>query len=261
MGQGRRLGPLRPDVPGPAAVAGPVALPLVLQHLAGDAVDGVLMLAGALPEVHVVFQPAVVVVPVHGKAGDVLLLQAGVGQGRCLGPLRPDVPGPPGPVALLLVLPHLAGGRVHRVLILGGALPEIYVVLQAAVVVLPVDLHTGGILLLDPGVGQRRRFGGFRPNVPGGGGGGGAAALGVGLLFVANHRAGSTVDDVVILIAALPEVHVVFQPAVVVVLADSQASDLLLPEAGVGQGHRLGGGLANIPLAGGGGGGGGIGLV
>ncbi len=77
MLQGGGFGGGLPNIPGGTGTGGggagggsAVEVPLHLDNRAGASVDGVFIFGGALPEVHVVFQAAIVVIPLHHQAAD-----------------------------------------------------------------------------------------------------------------------------------------------------------------------------------------------
>ena len=163
-----------------------------------------------------------------------------MGQSDGYGLLLADVGGGGGGMWLPLALADVPGGAIYRVLILGGIHPELDLILQTAVVVLPLDRQGDHIPLRQPGVGQGGLLRSLLTDV--GAGGGGAPALLLGF----HHSPGEGVDVVLILAAIGIELQLIDHPSILIVEVYLQYSGLSGGDAGVREGGGLGGLHADV---------------
>ena len=168
-----------------------------------------------------------------------------MGQSDGYGLVLADVGGGGGGMWLPLALADVPGGAIYRVLILGGIHPELDLILQTAVVVLPLDRQGDHIPLRQPGVGQGGLLRSLLTDVGAGGsaaGGGGAPALLLGF----HHSPGEGVDVVLILAAIGIELQLIDHPSILIVEVYLQYSGLGGGDAGVREGGSLGGFHADV---------------
>ena len=150
---------------------------------------------------------------------------------------------------LRIIGDHGAIDSVDGIVIFGAAYPELHLVFQPPIVPVLLHLYIGGLGLADTGVFQRGGLGRFCAHILGARATSAGTAVirrPVGLPLLLQYRAVGGGDSIVVLGGIHPELHFVFQPAIIPVLLDPQPADLALRHAGMFQRRLLGLLLANI---------------